>query len=294
MAEPETEPDEISVRAAEVAAEVTEAESPQERQRLAAAFAKAASSSARVAGHGTRAARRGIGAVVRGAGSGTSWLAAQVTAMAPRLRVRDQAALRAQFPGRSAEEIADTLIDGASRASAAAGGAVGVWAAVILIRSVLRPLNQLRTGAVELAEVRLPDALRDGGRGPLAVRAVGISSSDEIGEIARALDQVQTEMLGLTSNDAGLRGKLGEMFVELSSRSQTLVERQIRLIDELEQGERDAGRTGHQAPGLVSSDLELPVLRRAARDLEGDLVLARRQIDFLAVGRFASGCGGFR
>lgn len=50
--------------------------------------------------------------------------------MAPRLRVRDQAVLRAQFPGRSAEEIADALIDGASRASGAAGGAVGVWAAL--------------------------------------------------------------------------------------------------------------------------------------------------------------------
>jgi hypothetical protein len=130
MAEPEIEPDEISVRAAEVAADVTEAEGPQERQRLAAAFAKAASSGARVAGRGTRAAGRGIRAVARGAGSGTGWLAAQVTAMAPRLRVRDQAALRAQFPGRSAEDIADALIDGASRASAAAGGAVGMWAAL--------------------------------------------------------------------------------------------------------------------------------------------------------------------
>ena len=51
-------------------------------------------------------------------------------AMAPRLRVRDQAALQAQFPGQSAEEIADALVDGASRASAAAGGAAGVWAAL--------------------------------------------------------------------------------------------------------------------------------------------------------------------
>ena len=31
--------------------------------------------------------------------------------MAPRLRVRDQAALRQQFPGKSAEEIADALIE---------------------------------------------------------------------------------------------------------------------------------------------------------------------------------------
>jgi hypothetical protein len=130
MAEPETGPDEISLRAAEAAADVTEAELPQERQRLAARFARAASSSARVAGRGTRAVRRRIGAVGRGAGSGTNWLASQVMAMAPRLRVRDQATLQAQFPGQSAEEIADALIEGASRASAAAGGAVGVWAAL--------------------------------------------------------------------------------------------------------------------------------------------------------------------
>jgi len=130
MAETETGPDEIARRAAEAAADVTEASRAQDRQRLAAAFAKAASSGARVAGRGTRAVGRQLGAARRGAGSGTSWLAAQVMAMAPRLRVRDHAALRQQFPGQSAEEIADALIAGASRASAAAGGAVGVWAAL--------------------------------------------------------------------------------------------------------------------------------------------------------------------
>ncbi len=130
MSEPETEPDAISVRAAEVASDVAEAQGPQDRKRLAAAFSKAASSGARAAGRGTRAATRGIGAVRRGAGSGTGWLATQVMAMAPRLRVRDQAALQAQFPGQSAEEIADALIDGASHAAAATGGAAGVWAAL--------------------------------------------------------------------------------------------------------------------------------------------------------------------
>jgi hypothetical protein len=51
-------------------------------------------------------------------------------AMAPRLRVRDQATLQAQFPDRSAEDIADALVDGAAHAAAAAGGAAGVWAAL--------------------------------------------------------------------------------------------------------------------------------------------------------------------
>jgi hypothetical protein len=130
MADPGTEPSEISLRAAEVAADVTEAERPQDRRRLIAPFTRAASSGARVAGRGTRAARRQARAARHGVGSGTAWLATQVTAMAPRLRVRDQAALRAQFGGKSAEDIADALVEGAARASAAAGGAAGVWAAL--------------------------------------------------------------------------------------------------------------------------------------------------------------------
>jgi hypothetical protein len=68
--------------------------------------------------------------VRRRAGSGTGWLLGQVVAMAPRLRVRDQAALQTQFPGQSADEIADALINHAAHAAAAAGGAAGVAAAL--------------------------------------------------------------------------------------------------------------------------------------------------------------------
>jgi hypothetical protein len=131
MAEPETEASDLSLQAAEVAADITEEDRPQERRKLAVAFSnavssgarKAASSSARVAGRGTRVARRR-------AGSGISWLADQVVAMAPRLRVRNQAALQAHFPGMSADDIADALIEGAARAAAAAGGAAGMAAAL--------------------------------------------------------------------------------------------------------------------------------------------------------------------
>ena len=124
-----TEPDDIATSAAVVAADVTEANDPQDRRRLVAAFTGAAASGARAAGRGVRAARRG-------AGSGGGWLAAQVIAMAPRLRVRDIQALRAQFPGKLDEEIADALIEGAARASAAAGGAAGVWAVLPVLPAV--------------------------------------------------------------------------------------------------------------------------------------------------------------
>jgi hypothetical protein len=44
------------------------------------------------------------------------------------------------------------------------------------------------------------------------------------------------------ADDPGLHGKLDAMFVNLSHRSQTLVERQIRLLQILEQGEKDPER----------------------------------------------------
>ncbi len=121
MAEPETEATDISLRAAEVAADITETDRPEEQRRLVRGFNKAVSSSARLAGRGTRVVRRR-------AGSGTGWLLGQVVAMAPRLRVRDQAALQAQFRGMSADEIADALIEGAAHAAAAAGAGAGMVA----------------------------------------------------------------------------------------------------------------------------------------------------------------------
>lgn len=127
MVEPETEPEtagtDISLRAAELAADVSETDRSQERRRLVSAFTGTVTSGSRAAGRGTRAVRRR-------AGSGTGWLADQVVAMAPRLRVRDQAALQARFPGKSPDEIADALIEGASRAAAVTGGAAGVASAL--------------------------------------------------------------------------------------------------------------------------------------------------------------------
>lgn len=80
---------------------------------------------------GKRLAGRGPGRVPQAAGGGRRfgwrWMAHEVVVLAPRLPVRDQAKLRAQFPGKSPDEMADALIEGASRASAAVGATIGVW-----------------------------------------------------------------------------------------------------------------------------------------------------------------------
>ncbi|MEU5879325.1 nitrate- and nitrite sensing domain-containing protein [Spirillospora sp. NPDC047279] len=117
-------------------------------------------------------------------------------------------------------------------------------ATVIIARSLVRPLRRLRDGALEVAGSRLPglvDRLRDpeAAAGGIEVDPIDIDSTDEIGQVARAFDEVHREAVRLAADEAVLRGNINAMFVNLSRRSQSLIERQLRLIEELEQSERD-------------------------------------------------------
>jgi signal transduction histidine kinase len=158
------------------------------------------------------------------------------------------------------------------------GGAVLVVLLLALLlttivgRSMVRPLRRLRSGALEVAGVRLPETVRrmsesDGGAVPLEIEPIDVDSNDEIGEVARAFDQVHREALRLAANEAALRGNVNAMFVNLSRRSQSLVERQIRLIDDLEQGEQDPDRLA----SLFQMDHLATRMRRNSENL---LVLA--------------------
>lgn len=87
------------------------------------------------------------------------WLTAQVLAMAPRLPVRNQATLRAQFPGLTPEELADKLIQGSSRAAASVGAAVG---AALFLPLPAAPVEVLvETLAVVGIEVKLVAELHE-------------------------------------------------------------------------------------------------------------------------------------
>jgi len=102
--------------------------------RRGAATASAARGTVSAARSGADSAAQAGVATARGASrgvsSGMNWLTSQVLAMGPRLRIRDRAALRAQFPGQSDDEIAQRLVERAARAAAAVGGATGAWAAL--------------------------------------------------------------------------------------------------------------------------------------------------------------------
>jgi signal transduction histidine kinase len=143
---------------------------------------------------------------------------------------------------------------------------------LVVARSMVRPLRKLRTGALEIAGLRLPETVRrmsesDGAGIPLEIAPIEVFSSDEIGQVARAFDQVHWEALRLAANEAALRGNVNAMFVNLSRRSQSLVERQIRLIDDLEQGEQDPERLAN----LFQMDHLATRMRRNSENL---LVLA--------------------
>ncbi|WP_192809071.1 sensor histidine kinase, partial [Actinomadura montaniterrae] len=120
---------------------------------------------------------------------------------------------------------------------------------IVMARSLVRPLRRLQSGALEVASSRLPglvDRLRDpeAAAGGIEVAPIEIDSTDEIGQVARAFDEVHREAVRLAADEAVLRGNINAMFVNLSRRSQSLIERQLRLIEELEQSERDEEQLG--------------------------------------------------
>jgi signal transduction histidine kinase len=153
---------------------------------------------------------------------------------------------------------------------------IALTATIFVGRSMVRPLRKLRSGALAVAEERLPEMVRritatDGEGVPLEVEPIDVDSSDEIGEVARAFDQVHSEAVRLAANEAALRGNVNAMFVNLSRRSQSLVERQIRVITRLEQGEQDSKR-------LASLFLMDHLATRMRRNSENLLVLAGHEL----------------
>ncbi|MGP4105098.1 sensor histidine kinase [Nonomuraea sp. KM90] len=144
----------------------------------------------------------------------------------------------------------------------------------VVVRSLVRPLRTLRTDALRIAGHYLPAIVRRlhetvGGPPPVIV-PIGVDSHDEIGEVARAFDEVHREAVRLAGEESRLRSNVNAMFVNLSRRSQTLVERQITLIDGLEQGEQDEQRLGN----LFKLDHLATRMRRNSENL---LVLAGQE-----------------
>ncbi|WP_216210100.1 sensor histidine kinase [Amycolatopsis aidingensis] len=145
---------------------------------------------------------------------------------------------------------------------------------LVIARSLLGPLRTLRTNALEVAYVRLPETVRriladpnpmEASRG--AVDPVPVQTNEEIGEVARSFDVVHERAIRMAAEQALLRENVNRIFVNLSRRSQRLVERQLGVIDRLEAEEQD--------PDQLASLFELDHLAtRLRRNGESLLVLS--------------------
>ncbi|MER6467859.1 nitrate- and nitrite sensing domain-containing protein [Streptomyces collinus] len=154
-------------------------------------------------------------------------------------------------------DLADKAVNEASgiaddaKTSAIITGAVVVVALLLafilagaVARQMSRSMRQLRNAAFGIAEQRLPmlvDQLSrtDPGRVDTRVAPIPINSTDEIGEVARAFDQVHREAVRLAAEQALLRGNINAIFTNLSRRNQSLIEGQLTLITDLENNEAD-------------------------------------------------------
>ncbi|WP_181871168.1 sensor histidine kinase [Sphaerisporangium album] len=181
----------------------------------------------------------------------------------------------------SVVQQSQTLQEDAQRQALISGAVIVVLLLLVLIitivvaSSLTRPLRRLRAEALEIAGVRLPETvqrLREStDSSPTAeVVPIGVTSRDEMGEVARAFDEVHREAIRLAGDEARLRSNVNAMFVNLSRRSQTLVERQLTLIDGLEQGEQDESRLAN----LFKLDHLATRMRRNSENL---LVLAGQE-----------------
>jgi signal transduction histidine kinase len=173
-----------------------------------------------------------------------------------------------------------------------------VLATMIIARSVVRPLRRLEAAALDVAGTRLPAEVRALGPAgnsphPPPVTPIDVQSTDEIGQVARAVDRVHREAVRLAGEEARLRGSVSAIFASFLRRSSALQEPLLRQLDSLELGEDDPERlaalfqmdhlatrmrrnsdsalvlAGHQAPRRWTEPVTLvDVLRAALSEIE--------------------------
>jgi hypothetical protein len=113
---------------------------------------------------------------------------------------------------------------------------IALLGALAIAQSMVRPLRRLRSNALEVAQERLPEAVQRTSTGQTDVEVVRIGGTarDEIGQVARAFDSIHLAAIDLATEQAALRRSISEMFLNLARRSQTLIDRLLEQLDDLE------------------------------------------------------------
>jgi signal transduction histidine kinase len=118
---------------------------------------------------------------------------------------------------------------------------------IFMARAVARPLRRLTFSADRIARAaetelqRVADDDAETAR-PIRLDPVDVEAKDEIGDLARAFDRVQTTAVRLVERQVAGRRNVAQMFGHVGRRTQNLVGRQLALIDNLERRETDSDR----------------------------------------------------
>ena len=146
--------------------------------------------------------------------------------------------------------VADHKIGHAAWVRVAAVSVVGllgllltITVTILVARSIIRRLGGLERNALQLAEVQLPDVvgrLRRGENVDVNAEAPPLRvGRDEIGRVGQAFDLVRQTAIRAAVEEARLRQGLNDVFRSLARRSQSLLHRQLTLLDQMERRASD-------------------------------------------------------
>ena len=121
---------------------------------------------------------------------------------------------------------------------------VALLIVTLVAGTIVRPLRRLRDGALKVAHEDLArelERVRAGGAVGV-VQPLPVQTTEEIGQVAHAVDELHEQAVLLAGEQANLQLQVDDMFETLSRRSRSLVDQQLALIDGLERDEQDPQR----------------------------------------------------
>ncbi|GAA3221133.1 hypothetical protein GCM10010488_21870 [Oerskovia jenensis] len=197
------------------------------------------------------------------------WAAASANDLADITPVRDEVRKNA---GETASDIAAAAVTRAVLTILVTLVAFGasILVAGAIARQIVNPLRRLTTAAQDVRDQlpRMVEQVSVPGQGPgISIQPITVESSDEVGQLANAFNDVNSTTIQVAREQAALRGSIAEMFVNVARRDQVLLNRQLAFLDDLERSEEDANTLSN----LFRLDHLATRMRRNAESL---LVLA--------------------
>lgn len=160
--------------------------------------------------------------------------------IAARVIERTTDSVTASLADRAAERRSGAIRDIMLMLAAVALALTVVW---LVASSLVRPLRRLRDGALKVAHTDLEHEIARVRAGDEREPApLPVYTTEEVGQVAHAVDELHAQALLLAGDEARLRLLVNEMFETMARRNRSLVDQQLALIDRLERDEDDPER----------------------------------------------------